>query len=250
MKFLLWLFAFCSVLFGEKIVLMTEEWAPYNYEKDGEVKGVSAEVIKAIQQKIGNSDPIEIQSWNRAYKSTEERQNNALFSTTRTKERENLFKWVGPIAENNSYFFKKKGNPLEVKTLEDAKKVNLIGAGSKTNADFITLKAQGFNNLSTLDTQSNPINLIVNGRVDLGGSNPLTAYFHLKKNNLPIDAIENTGLLVFSAPLYLAFNKNTDDKIINEWQKGLDELVQSGEFEKIKEAALKEAYKDFGIEPQ
>lgn len=247
MKFA-WLVSILTVFsFAGNITVMTEEWAPYNYEKEGKVKGISTEVVKAIQKRAGNDDPIIIQSWGRSYQVLEQKPNHALFSMSRLPQREALFKWVGPIADNETYFFKKKGSDIDIKNLEDAKKVKLIGAGAETNVDFIELKSKGFTNLSTLDTQSNPINLVVNNRVDLGGSNPLTALFHLKKNNFPLDSIVNTGVQVFSVPLYIAFSLETSDEVIKKWQDALDSLKASGEFDKIKSGALQEAYKDFGI---
>lgn len=248
MRFLVALLFMTASIFATKLTIMTEDWVPYNYIKDGKAKGISVEVVKAVQKKVGNSDPIDVHSWNRAYQMALSEPNTLLFLMNRTPERENLFKWAGPIASNDTYFFKRTDNPLEIKSLEDAKKVKLIGAGAETNVDFIVLKSKGFTNLSTLDTQSNPIVLIINKRVELGGSNPLTAFFNLKKNGYPLDVVANTGVKVFSADLYIAFSKGTDDAIVLKWQKALDELRESGELQKISNTALKEAYSDFGID--
>lgn len=249
MRILSVMLVFVCTMFAQSLVLMTEEWTPYNYTKDGELKGIAPAVVRAIQKEIQDSTRIEVHPWNRAYNLTLTKSNHALFSMVRNESREKLFKWVGPISDNESYLFKKKGSPLQIKSLEDAKKVGLIGAGSQTNIDYIVLQSKGFTNLSTLDTQSNPITLIVNERVDLGGSNPITALFHLKKNGLPLDAIENTGVKVFSNPLYIAFNKDTDDSIIQKWQNALDGLKENGTLDTIKQKAFDEAKKDFGISP-
>ena len=248
MKLIISLCICALTVLSSELNIMTEEWTPYNYSKDGAVTGISTSIVKAIQEKIGNKDSIKVYPWNRAYSKLLNEKNQVLYSIVKNKSREDLFKWVGPINNNTVYFFKKKGSSLKVDNLDDAKRVKLIGAGSQTNIDYLVLKSKGFENLSKLDTKSNPISLIVNNRVDIGGSNPVTALFHLKKNNLPLDSIVNTGVEIFSNPIYIAFNINTDDVIIKKWQNALDKLKKSGEFEKIKNKAIEEAYKDFGIE--
>jgi len=248
MRWMVVFFGLVSFVFATELTIATEDLVPYNYEKDGKVKGISVEIVKAIQKKVGNSDKIELQSWNKAYQRTLSEPNNMLFSTYRTKEREDLFKWVGPISASNVNLFKRSDNPLEIKTLDDAKKVKFIAAGPKTNIDYIVLSKLGFENLSNLDTQSNTIALIINKRADLGASNPLTAFFSVKRDGYPVDIITDTGVTVLEAGLYIAVSKGTDDAIVAKWQKALDELRDSGEMKKIADAALKEAYSDFGIE--
>ncbi|MEI8631015.1 hypothetical protein P4S72_00655 [Vibrio sp. PP-XX7] len=52
-----------------------------------------------------------------------------IYSIARTKERESLFKWVGPIAPYNVYLFKLKArSDIIVNTLEDVKKYRIGGA--------------------------------------------------------------------------------------------------------------------------
>lgn len=44
------------------------------------------------------SQEIRIYPWSRAYVTALEEENSAAFMTVRSKKRENLFKWVGPLA--------------------------------------------------------------------------------------------------------------------------------------------------------
>jgi ABC-type amino acid transport substrate-binding protein len=70
---------------------------------------------------LGLTSKIMVYPWVRGYKYLETRKNAALFSTTRSKKREKLFKWVGPLAEKKIGFFAKKDRKIKLKTVQDAK---------------------------------------------------------------------------------------------------------------------------------
>jgi len=92
--------------------LVTEIFPPFQFEENGKLKGVSVDIVKAIQQKINDNSKIKVYPWNRAYKLTLKKPNYALFSTLRTKERENKFKWIGPLATMKLVFFKNKNSDI------------------------------------------------------------------------------------------------------------------------------------------
>ena len=69
---------------------------------------------------------LEVFPWARGYKMALNEPNTALYSTTRTPERETLFKWVGPLASNDWVMFGKKGTKIKLNNLEDAKNTLLV----------------------------------------------------------------------------------------------------------------------------
>ena len=105
----------------DSISLLTEEFAPYQfYEGEGDNKiitGISIEIVQEIQKQLGNSDPIKVLPWNRALKLLTKNKNNALFSTARTPDREDKYKWVGPLSKLEMVFFKKAGSDITFRVL-------------------------------------------------------------------------------------------------------------------------------------
>ncbi|WP_170265527.1 substrate-binding periplasmic protein [Thiohalocapsa marina] len=239
------LLVWAPVLAGP-LQLMTEDWPPFNYEKDGEVKGISVAIVRAIQQEIGDDSSIRILPWNRAYALTLHTPGTALFSAVRLEEREALFKWVSPLMETEYYFFENRDAPTGIRSIEDAKQVPMIAASISTNSDYIRLSAMGFTNLSQLDTISSPARLLLYKRADLGVMSPLTQRFQEFQAGMP-DQLVNTGVLAYSQPLAIAFNLKTDDARIRVWQQALDGLRRSGALKRITAEALEEAEADYAI---
>ena len=86
--------------------IMTEDWKPYQFEENGELKGVAVEILALILKEIQSNQTvadIKILPWARGYLIAKSEKNAILFSMTRTPERDSQFKWVGPIFQNTTY---------------------------------------------------------------------------------------------------------------------------------------------------
>jgi len=213
--------------------ILTEEWPPYNYKENGVIKGFSVEIIEAIIKQLNHDYKIQLLPGARGERMLRTEKNIMAFSLFRTKKRENKFKWIGPISDDAVYFYKKKGNPLKVKTIEDAKKVNLITSFHK-GLVYDMLIENGFTNLSPVSNHLSSIKKVLKGRVSLGVNlTPLGIKYYLRKAQLPQDSIELTPVKLVDFPLYIACSKDISDETINQWQKALNEIKSSGEYDKI-----------------
>ena len=54
-------------LHAQPVRIVTENFAPYNYEEAGEAKGFSSEVLQAVLNQINLKATIEFYPWARAY---------------------------------------------------------------------------------------------------------------------------------------------------------------------------------------
>ena len=217
----------------ESIQLMTEEFAPYQfYEGEGENRiftGISIEIIKVLQEKIGNSDPIQVYPWSRGLKLLGKNRNSALFSTVRTPGRESKYKWVGPLAKLEMVFFIRADSDLDVHSLDDAKKIRKIGV-TKNVAGHEMLVNLGFTNLDVMQSGNDDKNLkrLLKGRVDAWPTTYYSGIYTARKYGVldQVDVID--GVTIMSGHLYIAFNNDTDYMIIHRWQSALDELTTEG----------------------
>jgi len=215
------------------LTIITEDWPPYNYEKNGEVKGFSVEIVQAIMEELYVSYPIQILPGARGEIMLDEGPHVMIFSLFRTPERENRYKWIGPISEEAIYFYKKKGSSLVIKTLEDAKKVERI-ACMHQGLVFTALQKEGFTNLDGTPMHESIIRKLEAERVDLSVNvTPLGVTYLLRRADLPIDALEQTPVKLLGFPLYIACTKDIPNIQIKQWQEALDRVKASGTYTKI-----------------
>ncbi len=222
----------------DSLLLVTEDFPPYNYARDGEAAGLSTEVLLAMLKSLGSSlgrADIKILPWARGYWFLQERPNTLLYSVTRTPERERLFKWVGPIAQNKNVLLARKDRHIVLGSLEEAKAFR-IGA-VRDDAGGQLLMAAGIGN-ETLDVSGDPrANMLklARNRIDLFAYPETVAQWICKAEGLSPDDFESVYVL-HQGELYFALNKKTPEAIVRTLQEALDGLKQRGEIDTILKA--------------
>ena len=160
-----------SVAFAQSmddLALLTEQYPPFNFKKDGQLQGISIDLLELMLKKAGSQltrKDIQLLPWARAYKKTMENKNTVLFVTTRTKERENLFKWVGPITDTSIMLIAKKGDDIHINSLEEIKKYK-IGVISEDVGEQLLVKDGIKDNLERVSKTILNIKKLNAGRID------------------------------------------------------------------------------------
>ncbi|MBF0280813.1 MAG: transporter substrate-binding domain-containing protein [SAR324 cluster bacterium] len=246
MKMLILLFLtlnFTASVYAVEITVLTEEYAPFNYEENGKVTGFSTEIVEALMEKtkiypVGGK--IEMYPWKRAYRRALEEKNVLIYTMTRTKKRENVFKWVGPIFPREVWLFKLKGrNEIKSDTLEEVKKhMTGVTDGVASTEELLRLGFTKGENLEVVPSNLVNYRKFVNGRVDFMPTSELEMAFRLRNDGKSYAMVEKAYLLSGGLFYYLAFSKETDDRVVEQFQKAFEIIEQDGTLDKIKSRYL------------
>lgn len=223
----------------DQIKMFTEHYPPYNYkDKNGKLKGMSIEVLNEMLLEMKSSqsiDDVKLRSWAKSYTIAQKVKNAMVFVTTRTEARENLFKWVGPIAKTSIGIIALKENKTQIKELKDLNKYK-IGAVLKDVGEMYLLDAgvdkSNIQYVKGEDAINISFNKMRKKRIDMFIYETNVAFMNAKNEGFDINKYE----VIYSFDedyLYFAFNKNTDDKIITKWQNALDTIKKNGIYDKI-----------------
>ncbi len=216
-------FAASTITADLGLTIYTEHspYAQYVDEEDGQPKGYVYELVLEMQKRLDDDTPIHFVPWARGYLLALTQPNTALFSTTFTEERRSLFKWVGPVAESVWVFYAAKDTDVVFESLEDAKAVHRIGT-YRDDVRETFLKEQGFTNLdSTPDNDSN-LRKLMAGRITLWLSSRGMAE-RMDRLGFPRDSVKEVYTLA-RRELFLAFNKETPDHIVEQWARAYDQV--------------------------
>lgn len=113
---------FVNVAMAGELQIVTENYPPINYEENGKIKGISTDIVRAVLERAGLTADIRLYPWARAYNLAEEGRDVMIYSIARTAERENSFKWIGPLYTIEEGLFKLKSRAdIKLESLEDAK---------------------------------------------------------------------------------------------------------------------------------
>ena len=207
-------------------------YPPLVFEADGGVYGVAPEVVRAIQAEVGDGNPLKVVPWLRAYNQAQSKPRQALLAIVRIPERENLFKWVGPVFSEGDYFFQRHGAGLGIKPLADASKDVRI-AVRRDGYTHQALKAKGFTNLEVTQSYESSYKMLVQQRVDLVLMGERTYFYMVKKAGLEPELFERTDCKFAESSAWLAFSRDTPDETIARWQAALDKLKANGTYDAI-----------------
>ena len=194
--------------------------------KDGELNGYFYNYVNEIIEQNDIEATIRAIPWKRAYVTTLEKADTAIFPTARTNEREDLFKWVGPIGVSYWSFFKQKHDSLILQDLEQVQGVGAIGVvlGSAREA---YLRKLGLHNIVTAYDHAQLHTLLLKQRVRLIASSEVTTLNHLRQKGAPLDSL--TRVYDYrTCFLYLALNKSVSDERVDKLQAALDRIKQNG----------------------
>ncbi len=226
------------VLAADKLAslkIMTEDYPPFNYQQDGELRGLSVDLMLEMLKRAGAShakSDIELLPWARGYNLTLNRDCHALFSTTRTEDREELFKWVGPFVPTIVGLTAKKSSRLKIKSAEELHKMR-IGV-VKDDVGHLLLKAAGLTDdkLDIVLYNDQNYKKLAAGRIDAVAYETNVTKFGLVSIGESLADYEVIHVLK-RGDLYLALNKKTEDDIVRTLQAGFDSLVADGTYDRI-----------------
>ena len=141
--------------------LLTEENPPLNYTEGKKLTGMGTEVVQEMGKRAGMNLDFEVMAWNKAYEKAQADKETCLYSTARLPNRENAFKWVGPIAVNKWGLFALGGFTPTIKSLADARPFRIGGVARDAKTEF--LKQYGVTNIVEVeDDKLNPGKLTLN----------------------------------------------------------------------------------------
>jgi len=220
------------------IKMMTENYPPYNMEVDGKLQGLSVEILDAILKSMKskkNIYDVELLSWSKAYSTAKNKKNHMVFSTTRTKNRENMFKWVGPIAKTTIGITALKNKEIVIKNINDLKKYK-IGCIAKDIGEILLLEnkipKENLKSIDGINSLATSFYKLERDRIDMFAYETKVAKYSADLNGYDPDEYEVVYTLKKSE-LYFAFNKLTSDDIIKKWQKALDDIKANGIYQEI-----------------
>jgi polar amino acid transport system substrate-binding protein len=223
-----------------RLYLTTELAPPYSVREGERVIGIGADTVREIMGRANIAHTIELLPWKRAYTAALERSDACVFSTTRTPEREPLFKWIGPIGEADWVLMGRADRKLHLNSLEDARNYRIGTYNGDARDQY--LRARGFK----VDPAPNDLlNLrkLMADRIDLWAASirrggVTLAHMGYADKIVPVFVFNRTRV-------YLACNRGVSDAMTARMETAYDAMARDGSLERILHR-----YDNYGVEPK
>jgi polar amino acid transport system substrate-binding protein len=213
--------------------LLTEENPPLNYTENKKLTGMGTEVVQEMGKRAKMKLDFEVMPWTRAYEKAQADKETCLYSTARLENRENAFKWVGPIAVNKWGLYALDGFKPKIASLKDARPYRIGGVERDAKTEY--LKQQGVTNIvEEKDNSRNPPKLTLNRKESQKIDLWITSIADAKRvaAQAKVPGIKLV-LQVRQEESYLACSPRTSAATLKALAGALDSMKKDGSYEKI-----------------
>ncbi len=224
-----------SAVHAEKLLIVGEEYAPFEFTVDGNPVGIDVDLVGAIMQKLGVDYEIRILPWDKAWKMIEDGEAEATLSTSRKEKREPYVWYPAEDMWVSEFVFFVRA---------DRKKAGFSGYADAGGLKVGTVKGNSYNEafwnakLTTVESLTLPESFqkLDRGEVDLVITDKTLGKYTLIMHPAahPIDYYNVT---LFSKGYPMPFAKKSDypglKKIADDFEKELAKMKKSGEYDKI-----------------
>ncbi|MES2017835.1 MAG: ABC transporter substrate-binding protein [Pseudomonadota bacterium] len=205
------------------LTITTEYSPPTSMQVDGKIIGSATEKVREAFARSGIAYTLELLPWKRAYTAASTRADTCVYSTTRTPERERLFKWVGPTDEGDWVLLGRAGRQYNLTRLEDARALRIGTYYGDARDEY--LRTRGYLVDPAPNDMINPNKLML-GRIDLWAAG-------LRRDSAVLELNGWGGkivpVLTFNhVKLYLACNLAVPDATIDQLNAAFDAMSRDG----------------------
>lgn len=205
---------------------LTEEWAPFNYQDNGNVTGISVEILEAVFRNTGvnrSQVNVRIVSLEEGFQIAQNNTSTVLFSIVRTPERESLYKWAGPFTKASFVLYAPMSRNITISSPEDLNKYRIGVVKSSIENNLLT--SQGVN-ASQIVNGKNPedlLRMLEEGRIDLWATGDLAGRHQMLQTATDPNAYEIVYTLK-EDDLYYIFSKDVSNTLVNAFQQALENV--------------------------
>lgn len=211
----------------------TEDWAPYNYEENGQVRGISTDILRAACTMAKLNCSIDLVPWARAYKAASTEPKALAYTTARKPSREHEFVWVGPILPRSTWVYTREGGTPAPASAADLAKLRIgIVRGEASEQDLLAagVPASAF---IAQPTNLDVLRMMLAGGLDAMVDTEVAMHWSLKKLGLSARSVHQAFKLTDEGAYYYALNPGTPAQTVERLQTAIDKLRANGQITRM-----------------
>ena len=211
---------------GRANEIVAVDYAPLMI-KDGGLPGLSIEIIKLAEKRLGVESPVTFMPFPRAIKAVKRRQGTLHPALYRNPQRENEYVWVAKYHVVSNVFLT-VGSP--VNSLEEARRLKKIGVEEKTAMDLF-LTSRGFDNLERTNQARVNASKLAAGRIDAWFLTDILALWTWKQ--MGMDETLTVGQPISSSDVYIVAGKDFSENMTQKYRDTIEAMLADGTVARI-----------------
>lgn len=214
-----------------KLVYMTDEYPPFNFQEGGELKGISVDLLEKTLNRMDcdlNRSDIELLPWYQGYQAVLEDNNSVFFSVPRLPGWEALFKWVGPISPTQTVIFAMDERAVKISSPAEMNRYRIGVVRGSAEQQLLTSLGVNAKSLVLEDNPNAIVKKLKSGSIDVDAFaySEMPGIWLFNKSGIISKDYDIAYDLKDEVELYYAFNKETPDSVVFAFQCALNQTKQ------------------------
>lgn len=227
---------------------LTEEWAPFNYQEDGNVTGISVETLETVFHKVGvnrSRADVRIVPLAEGFQTAQNNTSTVLFSIVRTPEREPLYKWAGPFTRAGFVIYAPINGNITISSPEDLNQYRIGTVEASIENDLLTSQGVSESQIVNGQTPENLLKMLDEGEIDLWATGDLAGRHQMLQTSEDPNAYEIVYTLSEN-DFYYIFSKDVPDTLVSAFEQAI-ETVRDQKDEKGVSDYERIIYRNLGV---
>lgn len=203
---------------------LTEEWAPFNYEKEGKVAGISVEILEAVFSNIGvnrTGSDVQIVPLAEGFQAARNDTGTVLFSIAHTPEREPLYQWAGPFTSARFVLFAPAARNITIAAPGDLDRYRIGAVEESVENDLLIAQGMNASGLVTGKTPKDLLSMLEEDRIDLWATGELPGRHQMVQEGEGPEVYEAVYTLGES-DLYYVFSRDVPATLVRAFRQALE----------------------------
>ncbi|OIQ26215.1 transporter substrate-binding domain-containing protein [uncultured Vibrio sp.] len=171
-----------------RLLLTTQDWAPYQEYKNGQMQGLALDTVKCTLGKMSQPYKITMTSWSEAQLKVHSGTQHGFFVATNTQERNEYATLSDPIAEQKLYWYFGPGVPAKI---DELSKLNLKFSAKFGSNKWFWLKRNGYNVVKQPRDAKVLLKLLKSREIDIALEDQLVFDAEIEQALLPSDYFQS-----------------------------------------------------------
>jgi ABC-type amino acid transport substrate-binding protein len=214
-----------------QVRIVTTEEPPTNYTYQGKFSGTTTDIVEEIKKYLNINAKIEVKPWVRSYKIAKTEPDVVIFTAGRSQERIDYgFHFIGPVITRKHVLWRKKGDSLGIKSIQDIKAMDLKIGSMRGDWRTKFFKNQG---IQVQEVANHELNLkkLLKGRFHLWVSSDIEAPPILNKLGYDMNEIE-IEYIFKEASSYIMLSRDSSKDFVEKWKNAYAQIQKTDFFEK------------------
>ena len=230
--FLLFIFSCTVSQAKDRLLVVTDEWAPFVFQENKVLKGFDYEVMMGVFSMMGYEVDFQILPWKRCVYLINQQQADAILDIGLNEQREKTMYFPEEkLSESSSVLFHLQGKQYKYENIHDLQglKIGTIH-GYEYSKEF---SEANYFTKEPVETEEQNFRKLLLGRIDLFLVNKNVGLYNAKKIGI-LDKVNFISQPVSGGDIFIAFShKEGHEKLTQEFSKHLKKYKMSDEFKSI-----------------